>query len=236
MAGYPGELVDDQLLRCGLVVEFALCGKRALAYLPFLVRAFAVGVMCFLSPPRTPDLETRLNASDIKIAPNCWLTYYFVSSSQLYCDLYTNVLLSFYFQSRCVVSISKANMTDSPAVWPPLDPQEQPILDYLLRIRDSLLLIKQDKSTYIKSQDVLPFYDQAVEQVQLLNQVRGDRQVEQNRGTDSRLLPTGNSILRFVIWFLIFLQITVDNVLDDCFQLISLLFLTVGRNNDAPAV
>jgi len=29
---------------------------------------------------------------------------------------------------------------------------------------------------------------------------------------------------------------TVDYVLDDCFQLISLLFLTVGRNNEAPAV
>jgi hypothetical protein len=28
----------------------------------------------------------------------------------------------------------------------------------------------------------------------------------------------------------------VDYVLDDCFQLISLLFLTVGRNNEAPAV
>jgi hypothetical protein len=28
----------------------------------------------------------------------------------------------------------------------------------------------------------------------------------------------------------------VDYVLDDCFQLISLLFLTVGKNNEAPAV
>lgn len=28
----------------------------------------------------------------------------------------------------------------------------------------------------------------------------------------------------------------VDTVLDDCFQLISLFFLTVGRNNEAPAV
>ncbi len=28
----------------------------------------------------------------------------------------------------------------------------------------------------------------------------------------------------------------VDNVLDDCFQLISLFFLTIGRNNEAPAV
>ena len=28
----------------------------------------------------------------------------------------------------------------------------------------------------------------------------------------------------------------VDYVLDDCFQLISLLFFTVGKNNEAPAV
>lgn len=28
----------------------------------------------------------------------------------------------------------------------------------------------------------------------------------------------------------------VDKVLDDCFQLISLFFMTVGRNNEAPAV
>lgn len=32
------------------------------------------------------------------------------------------------------------------------------------------------------------------------------------------------------------MPVAVDNVLDDCFQLISLLFLTVGRNNEAPAV
>lgn len=32
------------------------------------------------------------------------------------------------------------------------------------------------------------------------------------------------------------LDLTVDNVLDDCFQLISLFFLTIGRNNEAPAV
>lgn len=31
-------------------------------------------------------------------------------------------------------------------------------------------------------------------------------------------------------------DVLVDYVLDDCFQLISLLFLTVGRNNEAPAV
>jgi hypothetical protein len=29
---------------------------------------------------------------------------------------------------------------------------------------------------------------------------------------------------------------SVDTVLDDCFQLISLFFLTIGRNNEAPAM
>ena len=29
---------------------------------------------------------------------------------------------------------------------------------------------------------------------------------------------------------------SVDNVLEDCFQLISLFFLTIGRNGEAPAV
>lgn len=35
---------------------------------------------------------------------------------------------------------------------------------------------------------------------------------------------------------LIILPDAVDYVLDDCFQLISLFFLTIGRNNEAPAV
>lgn len=74
-------------------------------------------------------------------------------------------------------------MTDSPATFAPLDPREQPILDELLRSRDSLLLLKQDKSTYIKSHDVLPLYEQVVEQVQKVNDIRAGRKQEQhNRG------------------------------------------------------
>ncbi|KUL83842.1 hypothetical protein ZTR_06578 [Talaromyces verruculosus] len=101
---------------------------------------------------------------------------------------------------------------DSPAVPVPLDPREQPILERLLRTRDALLLLKQDKSSYIKSRDVLPLYEEVIGQVETLNAVRKtqerDRRVPHNR---------------------------LDYVLDDCFQLISLLFLTVGRNNEAPA-
>ncbi|KXG45303.1 Uncharacterized protein family UPF0662 [Penicillium griseofulvum] len=100
---------------------------------------------------------------------------------------------------------------ESPAISVPLDPREQPILESLLRTRDALLLIKQDKSSYIKSRDVLPLYEEVIAEVEKLNSVRKeqDRRLVHNR---------------------------LDYVLDDCFQLISLLFLTVGRNNEAPAV
>ncbi|KAL8653806.1 MAG: hypothetical protein Q9210_001882 [Variospora velana] len=102
-------------------------------------------------------------------------------------------------------------MADSPAAQVPLDPREQPILDQILGAWDNLSLLKQDRSTYIKSHDVLNLYEKVVEQVHLLNVIREeqDEPLEQNR---------------------------VDYVLDDCFQLISLFFLTIGRNNEAPAV
>ncbi|KAJ5084411.1 hypothetical protein NUU61_008990 [Penicillium alfredii] len=100
---------------------------------------------------------------------------------------------------------------ESPAIPVPLDPREQPILERLLRTRDALLLLKQDKSSYIKSRDVLPLYEEVNGEVEKLNSARKEQ--------DRRLIHN-----------------RLDYVLDDCFQLISLLFLTVGRNNEAPAV
>lgn len=75
-------------------------------------------------------------------------------------------------------------MTDSPAVQAPLDPNEQPILDSLLQLRDRLSLLKQDKTTYIKSHDVIVLYHAVVEQVHLLNVIRleNSKPLEQNRG------------------------------------------------------
>lgn len=75
-------------------------------------------------------------------------------------------------------------MTDSPAVQAPLDPKEQPILDEILIIRDKLSLLKRDRSTYIKSHDVLELYDQVIKQVHQLNIVREEqgKPLEQNRG------------------------------------------------------
>ena len=100
-------------------------------------------------------------------------------------------------------------MCDSPVAPAPVGAQEKPILDKLLLIRDKLLLLKEDKSTYVKSSDVIPLYDEIIEQVQSLNDVRGPEHLIQNR---------------------------VDTVLDDCFLLVSLFFLAIGRNNEAPAV
>ncbi|KAL4956942.1 hypothetical protein BDW69DRAFT_191996 [Aspergillus filifer] len=100
---------------------------------------------------------------------------------------------------------------ESPAIQTPLDPKEQPILESVLRNRDALYLLKQDKSSYIRSRDILPLYEDVIREVEKLNAVRKDqnRRLAHNR---------------------------LDYILDDCFQLVSLLFLTVGRNNEAPAV
>ncbi|KAI4628615.1 hypothetical protein J4E90_002032 [Alternaria incomplexa] len=100
-------------------------------------------------------------------------------------------------------------MTDSPLPRIPLDPKEQPILDKLQSIRTELELLKRDRSTYVKSQDVLKLYDQVIEQVIILNEIRETKRLEQNK---------------------------VDYMLDDCFQLISLAYLTVGKNHEPPAV
>lgn len=73
-------------------------------------------------------------------------------------------------------------MTDSPLPRIPLDPKEQPILDKLQSIRTGLELLKRDRSTYVKSQDVLKLYDQVIEQVIVLNEIRVTKRLEQNKG------------------------------------------------------
>lgn len=71
---------------------------------------------------------------------------------------------------------------DTPAIPAPRDAREQAILARLNLIRDQLLLLKQDRTTYIRSQDVIPLYDQTIEQVKELNDVRADAgKHEENR-------------------------------------------------------
>jgi len=73
-------------------------------------------------------------------------------------------------------------MADTPNLPPPLDSREEPILKSLLRIRDELTVLKQDRSQYVKSSDVLPLYERVVEQVRLLNDIRVDKPQEDNQG------------------------------------------------------
>lgn len=72
---------------------------------------------------------------------------------------------------------------DTPAIPLPREPREQAVLERLSIIRDQLLLLKRDRTTYIRSQDVIPLYDETIEQVKELNDVRAELgHKEENRG------------------------------------------------------
>ena len=66
----------------------------------------------------------------------------------------------------------------------PINPKEQHILDALIRIRDSLLLLRKDKSSYIKTIDVIHYYEAVVIQVEKLNATREEqvKRLAHNRG------------------------------------------------------
>jgi len=71
---------------------------------------------------------------------------------------------------------------ETPAFPPPKDGQEAQILDRLTVIRDQLLLLKRDRSNYIRSQDVMLLYEQVIEQVKQLNEIRKGEDKAENRG------------------------------------------------------
>ncbi|KAK3377712.1 hypothetical protein B0H63DRAFT_435935 [Podospora didyma] len=98
---------------------------------------------------------------------------------------------------------------ETPAIPMPKDDRERQILDRITYIRDQLLLLKRDRTKYIRSQDVMVLYEQVVEEVKKLNEVRkGEEDKRENR---------------------------LDRVLESCFQLLSLFFMTIGRTTEVPA-
>ncbi|KAI1283933.1 hypothetical protein F5Y07DRAFT_348110 [Xylaria sp. FL0933] len=97
---------------------------------------------------------------------------------------------------------------ETPKFPPPQDEGEKQVLEKLVDIQDRLLLRKLDRTTYVRSQDVMTLYEETTHQVKRLNEIRKGKTVEENR---------------------------VDRVVDSCFQLLSLFFMTIGRNNEAPA-
>lgn len=77
---------------------------------------------------------------------------------------------------------------DTPAIPAPRDEGEKQVLENLTHIRDQLQLRKLDRSTYVRTQDVMVLYDQTIEQVKRLNEIRQGKTTEENRGTSHRLV------------------------------------------------
>lgn len=76
---------------------------------------------------------------------------------------------------------------DTPKIPLPDDEREKEILEKLTAIRDQLQLRKLDRTTYVRTQDVIVLYDQAIEQVRRLNDIRqGQKKAGESR---RRLLP-----------------------------------------------
>lgn len=62
---------------------------------------------------------------------------------------------------------------DTPALAPPDTSQEKKVLDKLSEIRNQLVLLKTDRTTYLRSQEVIPLYDETIEQVNQLDESLG---------------------------------------------------------------
>lgn len=62
---------------------------------------------------------------------------------------------------------------DTPALVPPDNNKEQRVFDKLSEIRNQLVLLKTDRSTYLRSQEVIPLYDETIEQVNQLDESLG---------------------------------------------------------------
>ncbi|KAK8073675.1 hypothetical protein PG994_004574 [Apiospora phragmitis] len=107
---------------------------------------------------------------------------------------------------------------ETPKVPAPRDEGEKRILAELMSIRDQLQLRKLDRTTYVRTQDVMVLYEKTIEQVNAFPEP-----------------PTEWPLLGYCGCTLTWVFLAVDRVVDSCFQLLSLFFMTIGRNNEAPA-
>ncbi|CEP60404.1 Cub1p LALA0_S01e10044g [Lachancea lanzarotensis] len=104
----------------------------------------------------------------------------------------------------------------------PVPPAEEASLAYFLEVRSFLSRLKQNRSQYLNSRDVLQSYQQVLTKVCELDAIR---KAAHHIPADSTTTLIHN----------VKLHNRVDSVLDDVFQLLSLSFLTVGLKNSAPA-
>ncbi|CAR24301.1 Cub1p [Lachancea thermotolerans CBS 6340] len=101
-------------------------------------------------------------------------------------------------------------------------PEEESSLVYFLEVRNFLSRLKQNRSQYLNSKDVMSTYQQVLTKVRELDAIR--------KSSHHRPANSATTLIHNVE-----LHNRVDSVLDDVFQLLSLSFLTVGLKNSAPA-
>lgn len=100
--------------------------------------------------------------------------------------------------------------------------EEEASLAYFLEVRNYLSRLKQNRSQYLNSKEVMSAYQQVLTKVRELDEIR-KRSHSAPRNSATTLIHN------------VELHNRVDSVLDDVFQLLSLSFLTVGLKNSAPA-
>lgn len=99
--------------------------------------------------------------------------------------------------------------------------EELPILEQLVTLRNRLTALKtHQRKEFVRTSDVLDIYNQALKQVEKLNEVREKAQED----TPESSSQGGETVLN-----------RVDYTLNDVFQLVSLFFLSIGKGREAPA-
>lgn len=71
---------------------------------------------------------------------------------------------------------------DTPKFPPPSNEGEQEILQQLELVLSQLQIRRADRANYVRSQDVMVLYDQTIEQVRKLAELRQGKKVGENRG------------------------------------------------------
>ncbi|KAL0075016.1 hypothetical protein J3Q64DRAFT_1384370 [Phycomyces blakesleeanus] len=94
----------------------------------------------------------------------------------------------------------------------PIPVEEIPVLESLLTIRHKLSALKKDRDSYPKPDLIVDLYHDTEQQVELITAIRANQVWETS--TRNRL----------------------NDVLDDVMSLLSLFFLSMGRNRESPAV
>lgn len=100
--------------------------------------------------------------------------------------------------------------------------EEEEILQYFLEVRSFLSKMKQNRSQFLNSKDVMESYQKVLTKVRELDELRKNSHATPSNSATT-LIHSAE------------LHNRVDSVIDDVFQLLSLSFLTVGLKNSAPA-